>query len=108
MKRGRFVLAIIFLFVLQIGLISSDAFSDNYSVESYHTGISGGYDTSSSTTDSEFVLTYQQGSGFAESSEYTANIGIFFENILKGLQHGFIFSNFGAEYGGIPACLDIF
>ncbi len=85
MKKIIFVLVfgifLIFLFQNPIISSSSAASSDDYSAD-YYTGISGG-DGSNSEYDSEFAFMYQ-GTGYAENSEYSANIGIFPQPLFCG------------------------
>lgn len=53
-----------------------NASSNDYSLDSYHTGLAGG-NASSSEHNSRFSSVYQQSGGKANSSDYTANIGFF-------------------------------
>ena len=67
-----FILIFAIQFVSAFGIVS-----DDYSVDSYHTGSVGG-NASNSQCDSRFTLTYQQpGEMDAENLNYTANIGWF-------------------------------
>lgn len=78
MKKEMEKLVLLIILSFSFPLVSAfGAVSNDYSVGSYHTGIAGGQNANSNYT-SRYTLTYQQGSGEANSSDYTANIGWFF------------------------------
>ncbi len=70
------VLLIGILILLVIPLAYSRVVSDDYSVDSYHTGLAAG-NSSNLEYSSRFTFTYQQGSSDIESLDYDANIGWF-------------------------------
>ena len=68
---------IFILIVFLLNVISAfEVVSDDYSVDSYHTGLAGG-NSSNLEHDSRFTFIYQQGSSDIESLNYSANIGWF-------------------------------
>ena len=72
------ILFIAFILIFAIQFVSAfDIVSDDYSVDSHHIGLAG-QEPINSVYNSRFTWTYQQGSGDAENTNYTANIGWLF------------------------------
>lgn len=66
---------VIIIFLTEI-VYSFNASSNDYSLDSYHTGLAGG-NISNASYESRFSSVYQQSGGKGENGNYSANIGFF-------------------------------